>query len=311
MKPQRSRTAFTLIELLVVIAIISVLIGLLVPAVQKVRESAACTQCENSLRQVGIALANYEVANKRFPFGGHSTSPKHGWVSFISPYIEQESIRGNVDFSVDWFAGNNLNVITIPLKILTCPSADSTRGPATETYSDGTFTGAVWDYTNTSSVATNAFTAAANTAYTKAAGRSGVITSGKGTKMKEILDGASNTITVAEAANRPQYWVMGKRNTTAAPDSGNCGVGCVTGGLWADNQKGMSIGGFDPALTATVNGGPCAINCTNGWEIYSMHQQGAFAAFADGSVRLLSTGMSASVLFSLVSKAGGEVISEY
>jgi prepilin-type processing-associated H-X9-DG protein len=98
----------------------------------------------------------------------------------------------------------------------------------------------------------------------------------------------SNTLVVSECANRPQYWLFGKLNTTEVPDSGGCGPGCVTGGLSADNQKGMAIDGTNPVDGTTRNAGSCALNCTNGWEIYALRPGGASAAFADGSVRFLS-----------------------
>src|SRR5262245_27784593 len=88
------RRGFTLIELLVVIAIIAILIALLVPAVQKVRESAARIQCSNNIRQVGIAMHNYHDVNKRFPVEG--TTQGISWPVRVLPYIEQGAIYAKV-----------------------------------------------------------------------------------------------------------------------------------------------------------------------------------------------------------------------
>jgi prepilin-type N-terminal cleavage/methylation domain-containing protein/prepilin-type processing-associated H-X9-DG protein len=137
------RRAFTLIELLVVIAIIATLIGMLVPAVQKVRETASRAQCQNNLKQIGLAMHNYENVNKRFPPAFVKTSgmksgtgygiaypddvwsalPGWAWGTLILPYLEQEALYRNLRLDLPVWAPENAPLITTRLTMFLCPSA--------------------------------------------------------------------------------------------------------------------------------------------------------------------------------------------
>src|SRR5436190_1199184 len=108
MRPHSRRSGFTLIELLVVIAIIAVLIGLLLPAVQKVREASNRSQCLNSLKQIGIGLHNYNSAHGTFPQagdekGGTSASNSLSWHVFLLPHIEQDNLYKQFNLAAGMF----------------------------------------------------------------------------------------------------------------------------------------------------------------------------------------------------------------
>jgi prepilin-type N-terminal cleavage/methylation domain-containing protein/prepilin-type processing-associated H-X9-DG protein len=295
------RKALTLIELLVVIAIIAVLIGLLLPAVQKVREAAARLQCSNNLKQIGLAFHNYLGANGRFPPGnvngplpelGIKNDVQHGNIPFLLPFLEQEALAKSYNRNVNWYDPGNQLAVPTPLKVVQCPSAGRDPVGVPDPERQGSY--AYSDYAGFREVPQ----AIVDRYYiTRPAQRDsalhGVMVIGM-FRIGDIADGSSNTILYAEDAGRPYLWHGGRQVQGTL----------IYGGAWASRNL---IWGErtekDPAPW------PCALNCTNDREVYSFHPGGANAVFADGSVHFLNAGMSIHTLAALVTRAGGEVVS--
>jgi prepilin-type N-terminal cleavage/methylation domain-containing protein/prepilin-type processing-associated H-X9-DG protein len=312
----RQQAGFTLIELLVVIAIIGVLVSLLLPAVQKVREAANRSQCQNNLKQLGLALQNYHDANRCFPPGALTITGTlngniaHSWITNILPYIEQDNLHKRYDFSWHWAnrsasdtsPNETSGVIGTRIPILRCPSAAAKRGESSRSMTDYSGTNIHYDahvgllpgyrdlhqYDNGGVLLQISVHASGGDS--------------TGNRVSDILDGSSNTIMVAEDAGRNQVWVMGEL------DRSNSVHGGSWSGPWANPGNEIQIKGYNPATRTRGDEllPPCAINCLNGDEIYAFHPGGANVVLADGSVHFLKSSTSITVLRALVTIRGSE-----
>ncbi len=289
----RRRAGFTLIELLVVIAIIAVLVGLLLPAVQKVREAAARTKCSNNLKQIGLALHNYHSTFNGFPPGILVTASgaSHNFATLILPYLEQNNVYNQYKFSANWNdVGNDSGVIQNSISTFVCPSAPD---PASRSNTNNR---GVLDYP-----AINQFNRPNPYALNGVPPQNhqfwGVLGNNVSRKVTDITDGSSNTVFVIECAGRDDRWAMGVKTGTVL--NGNPGS-------WANPNGDVIFNGYNPATASSP--GPVAINGTNNHNPYAFHTAVCGGLFADGSVHFLSASTGVDTLIALETLSYGEVI---
>ncbi len=287
-----TRRAFTLIELLVVIAIVAVLIGLLLPAVQKVREAAARASCQNNLKQIGVGLHGFEGVNGRFPPGYRDPRPDAkpgpgwGWMTFLLPFVEQQSLNARIDPEHTLPGGGADTFAPTPdtltaLAVYRCP-ADP--GPPANANHDGhataSYRGVGWSRPQTAPGPKGLM-------ITNIDNPNGVLFRNSRVRVADVTDGLSGTAFVAEVCldDRRDRW----------------------GGIWMGANRKDVYGLWISGGFWAIDEGPFRLNGPDKWAACSPHPGGVGLLLGDGSARFVRDTIDPRIPADMASRAGGEV----
>ncbi|MDG3004014.1 DUF1559 family PulG-like putative transporter [Paludisphaera mucosa] len=296
MARSEGRRGFTLVELMVVVGIISVLIALLLPAVQSAREIARRMQCTNNLFQVGLALENYHSSNRVYPpgvvdFQGPVTSDptgyRFGWAARLLPFLEQRNVYNHLNFRLGAFSDGNATAVEVRISTFLCPS-------------------------NPSSTGTNYAACHNDLEGPIDVDNHGVFFLNSRVPREDLVDGPAFTFFVGESGRSTLSfgtWAMGTaatlRNTGwGLDDEGRPDVAFAT----KSSQSGLRPGqAFDPVvLQAMIDNGEIDADLVGGFS--SFHTGGANFLFGDGSVRMLKSRINRGVLQALAHRSDGVLV---
>jgi prepilin-type N-terminal cleavage/methylation domain-containing protein len=356
------RAAFTLVELLVVIAIIAILIGLLLPAVQKVREAAARIKCENNMKQIALALHDYATINGQFPPGlgaardsynvapaGGATEATHdtipttaaptfnryaSWMTWILPQMDQDPRFRNMRQTAH--AGNTLATGNFPtgglMPTYICPSdlRGGLLGPVPSDYTTQGYFPPTY-YVGVAGISVN---------NAKWPNSDGILYNRSKTKLTDVTDGTSTTLLLGERPPSPIFdwgWWDSAVNPTTSPHGFGTGAQCdmdvvlgvaeisgemgPSGPMYYDEES-VRDAPCDPPFTyGPVGKYPCGdadcgpyiglpANFCDFYHFYSNHPNGAFFAYADGSIRFVPYTIKLALLKALSTRAHGEPVGD-
>ena len=335
------RVGFTLVELLVVIAIIGILVALLLPAIQSAREAARRVQCTNNMKQIGLAILNYESSKKELPWAftpnyvsrqyvGPCTSSvqiaappdnkltHHFVLTFILPFMEQQAVYDQIDLNFPWHSTatnangtTNRQAISVDIPDFLCASAEARSGKYTT------------DYTTLIKVS--------DTDYCSDIEGGPMLTKQKRSReqlygmlrdepvpVRRVSDGLSKTFMFFESAGRPylydhnrvQYGEMDQETFSGSSPNSSTVIPPMPhrDTNWANpDVYGLWGNPFDPTICPVTS----VMNCDNYSEIYSFHSGGANFLFGDGSVDFLAEDTNIDTFVSLLTAAADDIAGEY
>jgi prepilin-type N-terminal cleavage/methylation domain-containing protein/prepilin-type processing-associated H-X9-DG protein len=293
------RRALTLIELLVVIAIIVLLIALLIPAVQAAREAGRRTQCSSNLRQVGLAVQNFESTYRYLPpaelYRDSYNDPRtltilgvppeigHSWFVFMTPYIEQQNVSLNYSRQHDSRAAQNASARIVFFSVLQCPS--SAEQAQQDVFGDprfGIVRGSICDYATCMRVDAPLSSSPALSW--------GTLVQRQMSTLSQVTDGLSNTLLMGEYAGRQAHYVTGRKKVPGHAVS-----------MWVSDVTTFEMRGHSP--DGLSKPGPCVLNCSNWGGFYSFHPGGMNAVYVDGSTHFVAETAESEVIVALVTRA--------